>query len=130
LHTLLPEAATVGVKESTPAGLSCGAALNSALLLHTTAKLTVWPASPGPAEMLLAQALLNAPELSATVMLLSPLVKEGASFTAKQKGTTQIRLWYQVKIGQNTHAQILIRLPDAHRFHRARQLTLVCMCAR
>jgi hypothetical protein len=58
LHVLLPKATTAGVNMSTPAGVSCGAALNSAVLLHTTVHVTAWPVSPGPAVMLLAQALL------------------------------------------------------------------------
>jgi hypothetical protein len=58
LHTLLPKAFTAGVKLSSPAGLSCGAALNSAVLLQPRLKVTGWSVSPGPAEMLLAQVLL------------------------------------------------------------------------
>jgi hypothetical protein len=58
LHTLLPNACAAGVKLSTPAGLSCGAALNSAVLEQTRLKVTDWLDSPGPAEMLEAQAAL------------------------------------------------------------------------
>jgi hypothetical protein len=82
LHTLLPAALGATAKLSIPAGLSCGAALNSAVLLQAIVKLTVWSASPGPAEMLVAQAALYAPELSLTVTVAAPLVKVGASFTA------------------------------------------------
>lgn len=81
VHTLLPELPAAGVKVSSPAGLSCGCTLNSALLVHATVNAIVWLASPGPAEMLLAQALLKAPELSGTVTLAAPLAKEGASLT-------------------------------------------------
>lgn len=59
LHTLLPAAFAAGVKLSTPAGLSCGAALNSvALLLHAMMKVTDWLASSGPAETAVAQVAL------------------------------------------------------------------------
>jgi hypothetical protein len=79
---LLPKALGAGVKVSTPAGLICGAALNNAVLLHVTVKLTVWFTSPGPAVMSVAQVLLLAAVFSATLMLLGPGVKAGASFSA------------------------------------------------
>jgi hypothetical protein len=82
LHVLLPKALGAGVNVSTPPELSRGTALNNAVSVHVTVKLTVWLVSPGPAVMFVAHVLLLAPVFSATLMLLGPGVNVGASFSA------------------------------------------------
>jgi hypothetical protein len=72
-----------GVKVRWPAALTAGATANISVL--ATLQLIVNASdcdSPGPAEMLVAQAALYAPESSATVMVSGPAAKVGGSFTA------------------------------------------------
>ncbi len=77
-----PDRFAAGVKVRTPAALTAGWALNSALLSLVTVKPTVWPDSfDGPLLMAVAQPLtVAAPESSNTVWS-APLVNDGASLT-------------------------------------------------
>jgi hypothetical protein len=84
LQMLLPKAPGIGVNVSTPVELSSGCALNSAAFVQTRENSTVWLASPGPAVMLVAQALLETPVLSGTETLLGPAVNDGGSSTATE----------------------------------------------
>ncbi len=75
-----PKALGAGVKVSVPPEEIAGWTENSASLLLLTWKLTVWPASLGPAEMAVAHAALYAPESSFTVTS-PPATKLGGSLT-------------------------------------------------
>jgi hypothetical protein len=94
VHWLLPNALAAGVKVSTPAASTAGAFANSfvAAASHSTLKVTAWLLSPGPAEMLVAQAALYAPESSAMLMLLAVTLKLGGWFTANN-GSTRSQLF-------------------------------------
>ncbi len=78
----VPLALAAGLKVSVPLAATAGpAAKRPALVLPVIVNETVWPDSPGPAEMLVAQpATLAAPESSFTVWS-APFVKDGASLT-------------------------------------------------
>jgi hypothetical protein len=79
----VPNMLAAGVKLSCPAVLTAGATANSPAL--AVLQLTVNASgsdSPGPEEMLVAQAALYAPESSARVTVAAPAVKLGGSFTA------------------------------------------------
>jgi hypothetical protein len=75
-----PDASAAGVKLRTPATESLGATANSAGVLQLTVNAR-GSDSPGPAEILVAQAALYAPESSA-IATRGPAVKLGGSFTA------------------------------------------------
>jgi hypothetical protein len=77
----LPNLSAAGVKVRQPAVLTAGATSNR---LAPELQLTVKASgsdSPGPEEMLVAQAALYAPESSA-IATAAPAVKDGGSFTA------------------------------------------------
>jgi hypothetical protein len=76
-----PDASAVGVNVRTPVTDSLGATANRVELLQLTVNAS-GSDSPGPEEMLVAQAALYAPESSATVTVAAPAVKLGGSFTA------------------------------------------------
>jgi hypothetical protein len=77
----VPNLSALGVKLRRPVVFTAGATANRlAPELQLTVKAN-GSDSPGPEEMLVAQAALYAPESSATVTA-APAVKEGGSFTA------------------------------------------------
>jgi hypothetical protein len=94
LHVLTPYAFGAGVKVSMPAFVSCGDAVNivnvaALLLLQLTVKANAESVSPGPAEIALAHCVVNVLVSSFTVMLLTPGVKLGGSFTAATAAATR-----------------------------------------
>ena len=64
-----------------PVELIVGCTANKALLSFVTRNVSVWPVSPGPCEMPLAQLVTVRATPSAAVFWFAPLVNEGASLT-------------------------------------------------
>jgi hypothetical protein len=88
LHALVPNTFAAGVKDSVPAIVALGGALNMvklALLLHNTEKARPGSTSPMPAETTVAHLFLRyVPESSVMVMVRSAgaTIKLGGSFAA------------------------------------------------